>query len=75
VPVEFMEMQSVYLSDSDFAAVQADVSKFITDFASQADGRIYEWQQDTSVDFGVIKMQNGVAEMHYISIEVGQQAN
>jgi uncharacterized membrane protein (UPF0182 family) len=75
VPVEFMEMQSVYLSDSDFAAVQADVSKFITDFSSQADGRIYEWQQDTSVDFGVIKMQNGVAEMHYISIEVGQQAN
>ena len=52
------------------ARAQAAISGFIQEFAPQGT-RIYEWQKDTNVNFGVLQEVDGIVESHYISIEVG----
>lgn len=69
-PVEFREAQAVYRADADLAQVQATIRDFIQEFAPEGT-RVYEWQQDTTVNFGVLRQADGVVESHYISIEVG----
>jgi uncharacterized membrane protein (UPF0182 family) len=70
VPVAFREAQATYVADSDLAQAQAAIRDFIEEFALQG-GRIYEWQQDTTVNFGILRQIDGIVESHYISIVVG----
>lgn len=69
-PVEFREAQAIYRADSDLTQAQAAIRDFIQEFAPQGT-RIYEWQKDTTVNFGVLREVDGIVESHYISIEVG----
>ncbi len=70
LPLAFKEADADYLSDSDFAKAETIISKFIK--GSNGDsGRIFEWQTDTKVNFGILKDVNGIIENHYVSIEVG----
>lgn len=69
-PVEFREAQAAYRTDSDLPQVQAAIRDFIQEFAPQGT-RIYEWQKDANVNFGVLHEADGIVESHYISIEVG----
>jgi hypothetical protein len=69
-PVEFREAQAAYSSDSDLAQAQSAIRGFIQEFAPQGT-RIFEWQQDTTVNFGVLREVDGIVESQYISVEVG----
>lgn len=69
-PVEFREAQAIYRADSDLAQAQAAIRDFIQEFVPQGT-RIYEWQKDTTVNFGVLREVDGIVESHYISVEVG----
>lgn len=70
LPLAFKEADTDYLSDSDFAKAETIISKFIK--CSNGDsGRIFEWQTDTKVNFGILKDVNGIIENHYVSIEAG----
>jgi hypothetical protein len=57
------------MADSDLAQAQAVIRGFIQEFAPQGT-RVYEWQKDTTVNFGVLREVDGIVESHYISIEV-----
>jgi uncharacterized protein len=70
-PLTFKEADTCYLFNSDFANAQMTISKFLKDFGSWGDGRIFEWETDNKVNYGVIKEVNGITENHYVSIEVG----
>jgi hypothetical protein len=69
-PVEFREAQAAYRADSDLAQAQSAIHDFIQEFAPQGT-RVYEWQKDATVNFGVLHEVGGIVENHYISIEVG----
>lgn len=69
-PVQFKEAEATYKADMDLAKAEAAIRGFIEN--SVRDGeRIFEWQADTAVNFGVVREVDGIAESHYISIEVG----
>jgi hypothetical protein len=71
-PVEFKEAEGAYLLESDFADIEAQIQSFVGAFGpEEGTGRIFEWQQDTKVNFGFLSQQGGIVENHYISIEVG----
>jgi uncharacterized protein len=71
-PVEFREAEGVYLLESGYAEVQSKIRSFIaTQGPEPGAGRVFEWQQDTKVNFGFLSEQGGIVENHYISIEVG----
>lgn len=69
-PVEFREAQAAYRLESDLVLAQAAIRDFIQEFAPQGT-RVFEWQKDTTINFGVLREVDGIVESHYISIEVG----
>jgi uncharacterized membrane protein (UPF0182 family) len=69
-PLEFKEVQAVYNTQSDFANVQTAIQAFIEKFRPYG-GRVFEWQDGTSINFSVLLEVDGIVENHYISIEVG----
>jgi uncharacterized protein len=71
-PLEFKEVQAAYRNQSDFDQVQTDIRAFIERFVPQG-GRVFEWQDGTSINFSVLLEVDGIAENHYISIEVDKQ--
>ena len=68
-PVEFQEAHVKYVQETDFAAAKSAIVDFTAKFAPDG-GRVFEWQKDNTVNFGVLKSVNGIVENHYISIEV-----
>ena len=70
-PLAFKEIQTNYTSESDFAQAEAAINQFIERFMPPQHGRVFEWQNGTSVNFGVLLEVEGIVENHYISIEVG----
>jgi uncharacterized protein len=68
--LEFNELQAAYRTESDFAQAEAAIKAFIERFMPQG-GRVFEWQDGTSINFGVLLEVDGIVENHYISIEVG----
>jgi uncharacterized membrane protein (UPF0182 family) len=71
-PLEFKEIEAGYRTESDFAQAQAAIEAFIERFMPPA-RRVFEWQDGTSINFGVLLDADGIIENHYISIEVDNQ--
>ena len=47
----------------------------IDDFVSKFAGgtsRLLMWEEDTSLYFGVVNTVDGIAEIHYIQIQIGK---
>ncbi|MCI0556890.1 MAG: UPF0182 family protein, partial [Nitrososphaera sp.] len=71
-PVEFKEVETSYILESEFGTVESAIRDFIDDFGPyEPGGRVFEWQHETSVNFGFLVEVDGIVENHYISIEVG----
>jgi uncharacterized protein len=71
-PLEFKEVQAAYRTQSDFAQAQTAIQAFIERFMPHG-GRVFEWQDGTSINFSVLLEVDGIVENHYISIEVDNQ--
>jgi hypothetical protein len=71
VPLEFREDGATYAIESDFAAAETAIKSFIGDFGAGQGIRVFEWQDETTINFGFLVEVNGIVENHYISIEVG----
>jgi hypothetical protein len=71
-PLEFKEVEAGYRTESDFAQAQAAIEAFIERFMPPG-RRVFEWQDGTSINFGVLLEADGIIENHYISIEVDNQ--
>lgn len=69
-PLEFQEASVSYKSEDESDAARQSVNDFIGKFAPQG-GRVFEWQTDSTVNFGVLQSVDGIVEVHYISVEVG----
>ncbi|HEX7031463.1 MAG TPA: UPF0182 family protein [Nitrososphaera sp.] len=69
-PVGFEEAEAKYRMDSERAAAEDAIRSFIANSVREGE-RIFEWQDGTAVNFGVLRTVDGIVESHYISIEVG----
>ncbi|HXG06448.1 MAG TPA: UPF0182 family protein, partial [Nitrososphaera sp.] len=69
-PVGFKEAEAKYRMDSERAAAEDAILNFIASWVREGE-RIFEWQEGTTVNFGVLRTVDGIVESHYISIEVG----
>ena len=47
------------------------ISNFIDDFVKPRSDRVFMWQEEINLNIGTIFVKDGIPEMHYISIEVG----
>ena len=71
-PVTFREAEGTYLLESEFPDMEAKIQAFIGTYGpEQGAGKVFEWQQDSRVNFGFLSGEGGIIENHYISIGVG----
>jgi len=71
VPLSFNEGQLFFFTENDRADTEEFLSKFIDDFVKPRSDRVFIWQEETNLNIGTIFVKDGIPEMHYVSIEVG----
>jgi len=70
-PLSFEEGQIVFFNESDAATTQEMIDEFVSKFATGS-SRVLMWEEDTSLYFGVVNTVDGIAEIHYIKIQIGK---
>ena len=71
VPLTFSEGELIFFTENDRVDTEEFISKFIDDFVKPRSDRIFMWQEETNLNIGTVFVKDGIPEMHYISIEVG----
>lgn len=72
VPLTFQEQQVTYDTDEDFENVQKAITSLIDKWLGTDGKRVLIWEEEEKVNFGVATMLDGITEVHYITVEVGQ---
>ena len=71
VPLSFNEGQLFFFTENDRADTEEFLFKFIDDFVKPRSDRVFIWQEERNLNIGTIFVKDGIPEMHYVSIEVG----
>ena len=71
VPLTFIEGELIFFTENDRVDTEEFISKFIDDFVKPRSDRVFMWQEETNLNIGTVFVKDGIPEMHYISIEVG----
>ena len=71
VPLSFNEGKLIFFTENDRADTEEFLSKFIDDFVKPRSDRVFMWQEEINLNIGTVFVKDGIPEMHYISIEVG----
>ena len=71
VPLSFNEGRLFFFTENDRADVTEFLFTFIDDFVKPRSDRVFMWEEENRLNIGTILVKDGIPEMHYISIEVG----
>jgi hypothetical protein len=71
IPLSFEEGEIVFFNESDKAATEEMINEFMAKYAIGT-SRVLMWEEDSSLYFGVINTVDGIAEIHYIKIQIGK---
>ncbi len=71
IPLSFNEGELFFFTESDRADTEEFLSEFIDDFVKPRSDRVFMWQEDTNLNIGTVFVKDGLPEIHYVSIEVG----
>jgi uncharacterized protein len=71
IPVSFNEGELFFFTESDRVDAEEFLLEFIDDFVKPRTDRVFMWQEDTNLNIGTVLVKDGLPEIHYVSIEVG----
>jgi len=71
IPLSFNEGEIFFFTESDRTNTEEFLSDFIDDFVKPRSDRVFMWQEENNLNIGTIFVKDGISEIHYISIEVG----
>ncbi len=71
IPLSFNEGQLFFFTENDRADAEEFISQFIDDFVKPRSDRVFMWEEETNLNIGTVFVKDGITEMHYIAIEVG----
>ena len=71
IPISFNEGQLFFFTENDRVDAEEFLSKFIDDFVKPRTDRVFMWQEENNLNVGTILVKDGIPEIHYVSIEVG----
>lgn len=71
VPLSFNEGEIFFFTEKDREDTEVLLLEFIDDFVKPRSERVFLWEEENQFNIGTIVVRDGIAEMHYISIEVG----
>ncbi|RMW37205.1 MAG: hypothetical protein EA447_06565 [Nitrosopumilus sp.] len=71
IPLSFNEGELIFFTENDREETVEFLSQFIDDFVKPRSDRVFMWQEETNLNVGTIYVKDGISEIHYVSIEVG----
>lgn len=71
VPLSFNEGALFFFTENDREETEEFLSKFIDDFVKPRSDRVFLWYEGNNLNIGTVFVKDGIHEMHYVSIEVG----
>ena len=71
VPLSFNEGQLFFFTENDRSDTEEFLSQFIDEFVKPRTDRVFMWHEENNLNIGTILVKDGISEMHYVSIEVG----
>jgi len=71
IPLSFNEGELFFFTENDQADAEDFLSNFIDDFVKPRSDRVFMWQEENNLNIGTVFVRDGLPEIHYISIEVG----
>ena len=71
IPISFLEGEIVFYTEADLEDTENMISEFVKDHLGSST-RILMWEEESVIYLGSVKLVDGVAELHYISIQVGK---
>ena len=71
IPLSFNEGESFFFTEDDLADTEEFLSEFIDNFVKPRSDRVFMWEEDTILNIGTVYVKDGLPEIHYVSIEVG----
>ena len=70
IPISFLEGEIVFYTESDLEDTERVISDFVENMVVSP--RIMMWEDESVIYLGTVKVVEGIAELHYISIQVGK---
>ena len=70
IPISFLEGEIVFYTESDLEDTETMISDFVENMVVSP--RIMMWEEESVIYLGTVKVVDGIAELHYISIQVGK---
>ena len=71
IPISFLEGEIVFYTEADLEDTENMISEFVKDHLGSST-RILMWEEESVIYLGSVKLVDGIAELHYISIQVGK---
>jgi hypothetical protein len=71
VPLSFNEGQLFFFTENDRLDTEEFLSQFIDEFVKPHTDRVFMWHDKNNLNIGTILVKDGISEMHYVSVEVG----
>ena len=71
IPISFNEGESFFFTENERTDVKEFLSQFIDNFVKPRSDRIFMWHEENNLNIGTILIKDGIPEMHYVSIKVG----
>ncbi len=71
IPLSFNEGELFFFTENDRVDTEEFLSEFIDDFVKPRSDRVFMWQEETNLNIGTVFVKDGLPEIHYVSIEVG----
>ncbi|MGY5149017.1 MAG: UPF0182 family protein [Candidatus Nitrosopumilus sp. bin_68KS] len=71
IPLSFNEGQLFFFTQGDRENTEEFLNEFIDDFVKPRSDRVFMWQEESNLNIGTIFVKDGISEIHYVSIEVG----
>jgi len=71
IPLSFNEGEIIFFTENDQAEAEEFLAEFIDDFVKPRTDRVFMWHEENNLNVGTILVRDGISEIHYVSIEVG----
>ena len=71
IPLAFNQGEIIFFTENERDDVEEFILIFIDDHVKPRSERVFAWDDDDKVNVGTIVVKDDIAEMHYITIEVG----
>ena len=71
IPLSFKEGELFFFTENDREETISFLEEFVDEFVKPRADRVFMWQEENNLNIGTIYVKDGISEIHYVSIEVG----